>query len=93
LRLGPSSSIKEHSDPDLGWDLGEVRLHVPVTTSPGVEFVVGGVVAHMREGECWYHDFSLPHRVENRGATARVHLVIDCVLNPWLRELLVAPTP
>jgi hypothetical protein len=37
----------------------------------------------MREGECWY----LLHCVHNRGTTDRVHLVIDCQLNPWLDEM------
>jgi hypothetical protein len=92
LRLGPGSSIKEHADPDLGFDLGEVRLHVVVATNPEVEFVVGGHRLPMEPGECWYHDFSLPHRVDNRGKTARTHLVIDCILTPWLRALLEAPT-
>jgi quercetin dioxygenase-like cupin family protein len=40
----------------------------------------------MREGESWYVNFNLPHRVLNLGETARVHLVLDCVLNDWLRS-------
>jgi hypothetical protein len=44
----------------------------------------------MKEGECWYHNFNLPHRVANRGTADRVHLVLDCVLNDWLREVLLA---
>jgi hypothetical protein len=89
LRLGPTSSIKEHADLDLGIELGEVRLHIPITSNPQVEFVVGGARVEMGEGECWYHDFSLRHRVENKGATARTHLVVDCVVSDWLRQLLL----
>jgi len=27
---------------------------------------------------------------DSRGATDRIHLVIDCVLNDWLRDLILA---
>jgi mannose-6-phosphate isomerase-like protein (cupin superfamily) len=67
-----------------------VRLHIPVVTNPEVEFVLNGVRVEMKEGECWYHNFNLPHRVANRGTVDRVHLVLDCVLNDWLREVLLS---
>ena len=88
LRLKAGSSIREHRDYQLGYEDGEVRLHIPVVTNPDVEFVVDGVRIDMKTGECWYHDFNLPHRVANRGTADRIHLVIDCVLNEWLRDLL-----
>jgi hypothetical protein len=87
LRLKAGSVIKEHTDLDLGYDDGEVRLHIPVVTNPDVVFMLGGQRIVMNEGECWYNDFNLPHSVANHGATDRVHLVIDCVLNDWLRAL------
>jgi hypothetical protein len=91
LRLAPGSVIREHSDFDLGEELGEVRLHVPVVTNPNVEFYLAGKRVAMEAGECWYLDLSLPHRVQNRGASERVHLVVDCVLNDWLRHLIDHP--
>jgi len=91
LRLAPGSIIREHADGDLGEALGEVRIHIPVVTNPQVEFYLAGKRVGMEAGECWYLDLSLPHRVQNRGATARVHLVVDCVLNDWLRELIANP--
>jgi hypothetical protein len=42
----------------------------------------------MNEGEGWYLNLSLPHRVENNGTTDRVHLVIDYVVNEWMRSLI-----
>ena len=39
---------------------------------------------NMQPGEAWYLNFNLPHSVANRGTTDRIHLVIDCVMNPWL---------
>jgi hypothetical protein len=91
LRLAPGSVIREHSDSDLGEELGDVRLHIPVVTNPEVEFYLAGKRVAMEAGECWYLDLSLPHRVQNRGASERVHLVVDCVLNDWLRDLIRNP--
>jgi Aspartyl/Asparaginyl beta-hydroxylase len=88
LRLAPGSIIREHSDFDLGEQLGEVRLHIPVATNSQVEFYLAGKRLAMDAGECWYLDLSLPHRVQNRGASERVHMVVDCVLNEWLRDLI-----
>jgi hypothetical protein len=77
----------------LGEEGGDVRLHIPVVTNPSVEFYLAGRRVPMQAGECWYLDLSLPHRVQNLGASERVHLVIDCVLNDWLRALICNPLP
>lgn len=91
LRLKAGSVIKEHRDHELGFEDGEVRLHIPVATNPEVEFILNQKHVIMQEGECWYINVNQPHGVANRGATDRVHLVIDCVVNQWLRELLLVP--
>ncbi|HVY70256.1 MAG TPA: aspartyl/asparaginyl beta-hydroxylase domain-containing protein [Verrucomicrobiae bacterium] len=96
LRLNAGSVIKEHSDYKLSYADAELRLHIPVVTNPDVEFFLNNQRVVMGEGECWYNDFTLPHRIANRGATDRIHLVIDCELNDWLRgvferSLAVAP--
>ena len=44
----------------------------------------------MSEGEAWYLNFNLPHSVENNGERARVHLVIDCLVNDWMRNFFSA---
>jgi hypothetical protein len=44
----------------------------------------------MNEGELWYLNVNQPHHVTNRSTTDRIHLVIDCVVNDWLREVLLA---
>ncbi len=93
LRLASGSIIREHSDSDLGEDLGDVRLHIPIVTNPQVEFYLAGKRVAMDAGECWYLDLSHPHRVQNRGPSERVHLVIDCVLNDWLRYLIRKAEP
>lgn len=90
LRLGPGSTIREHKDYNLSLDDGEIRLHIPVRTNQDVDFIVGGKRVVMAEGECWYHNFNLPHSVANRGTTARVHLTLDCVVDDWLRDVVVS---
>lgn len=90
LRLGPGAVIKEHCDPMLGLDYDEARIHVVLSTNPGVECRIDGASQHWAAGECWYGDFSKPHSFVNRGETERVHMVLDCVLDDWLRALLRA---
>ncbi len=88
MRLHAGSRIHEHRDRDLTLDDGEMRLHVPVFTSDAVEFFVSGERLFLREGECWYIDFSLPHRIVNSGTEHRVHLVIDAVATEAAIDLL-----
>jgi hypothetical protein len=85
LRLAAGSNIREHRDYQLSFEDGAVRIHIPMLTNPGVEFYLDGRRVEMREGEAWYLNFNLKHRVYNGGADDRVHLVLDCVLNDWLR--------
>lgn len=88
LRLGPGARVREHRDYRLGYDDGEVRIHVPLTTNPGAEFLLEGEPIDMAPGEAWYVDFNRPHAVANGGDRPRVHLVVDCEVNPWLDEVL-----
>jgi mannose-6-phosphate isomerase-like protein (cupin superfamily) len=85
LRLAAGSVIREHRDDDLRFEEGEARLHIPLATNPAVEFFVDGERVFIEAGECWYLNLSLPHRVQNRGIQERIHLVIDCQINAWLR--------
>ena len=87
LNLKANSIIKEHRDHELSFENGEARLHVPIYTNPSVEFYLTNVIVKMNEGECWYINANLPHRVSNLGTTDRIHLVIDCVVNDWLKSL------
>lgn len=94
LRLGAGARILDHTDLNLGFADGEVRLHVPVTTSADVEFLLAGTALDMALGEVWYLDLNEHHAVTNAGDRARIHLVIDCVVDDWLRDVLVrAATP
>ena len=88
MRLSPGSVIKEHSDHDLDAAAGMARVHIPITSNPDVAFELNRRRVVMAPGEAWYLRLSDPHRVANRGASERVHLVADLVVNGWLADLL-----
>lgn len=87
LKLAAQSNIREHKDYKLGFEDGELRVHVPVVTNLDVAFFLAGEQVIMQEGEAWYLDLNLRHRVENHSDIDRIHLVIDCMVNDWVREL------
>ncbi len=87
LSLAPGSWIREHTDHELGFEHGEVRIHVPIQTGDSVEFYVCGERLRLDAGGCYYVNVDLPHRVNNRGVLPRVHLVIDAAVDDWVRVL------
>jgi hypothetical protein len=90
MRLGPGSSIEPHRDHDLAAELGVARVHIPIRTNAEVDFRLNGVRIDMMAGSAWYLRLADTHSVVNAGATDRVHLVIDLVVNDWLRRMLDA---
>ena len=88
LKLASGARIIEHRDYNLSLEDGEIRLHIPIATSPFVEFYLNGERIVMKPGECWYINANLPHKVDNFGDTDRVHLVIDCMVDDWIRSLI-----
>lgn len=88
LRLGAGAQIREHRDFNLGVRYGVVRFHVPIQSSAEIKFFLDHERILMQEGECWYLDLTLPHRVENSSEVDRIHLVIDCVVNDWVRSII-----
>jgi hypothetical protein len=88
MRLTSGSIIKEHDDIDLDAESGVARIHIPITTNPGVEFELNRVRVAMEPGSAWYLRLSDPHRAANNGATDRVHMVADAVVNDRLTDLL-----
>jgi hypothetical protein len=41
----------------------------------------------MQEGDCWYINANLPHRIANKGSSNRIHFVVDCKVNHWLSQV------
>ncbi len=92
LRLSAGSRIREHRDYKLSIEDGEFRVHIPVQTNPDLVFMLGGERVVMREGTMWYLNVNHPHSVYNGGAAARVHLVVDCVVNEWVTRMVASAT-
>jgi len=90
LNLGVGAYIKPHKDHELGYENGCFRLHIPITTNKEVEFILDGNRLTMLPGECWYTNVNYTHSVANRGASDRVHLVIDGQRNDWSDELFLS---
>jgi mannose-6-phosphate isomerase-like protein (cupin superfamily) len=87
LNLKAGAVIKQHRDFELAFEKGEARLHFPIVTNKAVEFYVNDLRVSMQPGECWYINANLPHRVANYGSTDRIHLVVDCKVNSWLKNI------
>ena len=90
LRLHAGSNITEHVDRALDFEDGEVRIHIPIVTNDRVRFFLDGSRLVMAPGECWYTNVNLPHSVENSSTDDRIHLVLDCRVNEWLREIFAS---
>ena len=76
MRLAPGCEVPLHTDTNYHWHT-RVRIHVPITTHPGVQFHCGDKQTHMGAGECWIFDTWKQHRVVNSSEHERVHLVFD----------------
>jgi hypothetical protein len=87
LNLKTGANIKPHRDHELAFENGEARLHFPVLTNEHVEFFIEEELVRMNEGECWYINANLTHHVANKGTTDRIHLVVDCKVNDWLKQV------
>lgn len=93
MRLKRGGHIYRHSDPLESISRDLVRLHIPITTSPDVEFIVDGTRIRMCPGEVWHVDVRFKHEVHNLGSSHRVHLVLDLLRNATLQQLLESSTP
>jgi len=93
LRLEPGAEIKPHKDHELGYEDGNFRIHIPITTNTDVCFILNGKPLKMHPGECWYTNVNYTHSVSNNGTTDRVHLVIDGKRNTWSDDLFFSLAP
>ena len=96
MRLKAGTDIKKHTDKvDKSIKEGKlVRLHVPLKTGPKVSMTLWkGKNAHsynLEQGKYYYVDVSKPHAVDNSEDYDRLHLVIDCYMNPRLENVISA---
>ncbi|MGF1774226.1 aspartyl/asparaginyl beta-hydroxylase domain-containing protein [Vibrio wakamikoensis] len=86
MRLHSKSIILPHRDAGLCHEYGAARLHLPIKGAEQVKFLVDGHQVPMEAGQLWYVNANEIHQVENFGSVERIHLVIDCEVNDWLRR-------
>ena len=89
MSLKAGAEIRRHTDMDLCFEDGCVRLHIPIQTHPDVTFLINDHPVFFAEGECWYMNANYPHQVSNNSQVDRIHLVIDCIVNDWLSDLFI----
>lgn len=84
LFLPPGKKVGEHTDKGFNWNVGMVRLHIPIVTHPDVIFEIAGERCLWQPGEFWFGDFNQPHWLHNQSDIVRVHLVLDCFVDEAL---------
>lgn len=96
-RNGKGGSLTRHTDiadKAMGTADGQiVRFHLPLVTDPAIQlhtWDLSGVKTstHLRAGAVYYLDARKPHAVTNPTGVDRVHLVVDVVCSPAIRELI-----
>ncbi len=87
MRLDGNAEATAHADVNYYW-MERLRVHLPIVTTPGVEFVCGERSVHMAAGEAWVFDTWRIHNVLNPHPTRRIHLVADTVGSPELWDLI-----
>lgn len=93
MRLKAGAHIRPHSDHGLSLESGQARLHLPIQTSDAIRFLVDREPMPLRAGELWYFNAELEHEVHNPGTEDRINLVVDCVVDDWLRGVIAAGDP
>lgn len=81
MRLAPYNEVPLHADINYHWK-HRVRIHVPIITDPGIQFICGKKSVHMAAGEAWIFDAWKQHTVINSTEVTRVHLVADTAGTP-----------
>jgi len=87
MSLAAGGVIKEHRDAGTCLEDGITRLHIPIQTSAQVMFFIDHEPVHFTAGDTWYLNASCLHGVHNESQQARIHLMLDCISNDWLKDL------
>ena len=98
MKLKAGAVIKEHRDfayfggQRWSFERGRIRVHIPIITGANVFWMLNGKRIDMKAGEAWYVNVCMPHSVENRGDTDRIHLVLELEVNEWVRSVFPPET-
>lgn len=65
----PGTKLITHQDaPD------KIRIHIPIFTNDSSKWIIDGEEFHMEPGWAYIVNTTLPHSLENKGTTDRIHL-------------------
>ena len=65
----PGTKLITHQDaPD------KIRVHIPIYTNDDSNWIIDGEEYHMEPGYAYLVNSTLPHSVENKGSTDRIHI-------------------
>ena len=87
MALDAGGVIKPHRDRGGAFEDGLARLHIPLRTQAAVTFCIDDDEVHFSRGDTWYLNADCTHAVYNRSPDTRIHLMLDCPVNPWLQQL------
>lgn len=65
----PGTKLITHQDAT-----DKIRVHIPIYTNPDSNWIIDGVEYHMEPGYAYLVNTTLPHSVENKGTSNRIHL-------------------
>ena len=85
--LDPNANIKPHRDAGYSFEQGKTRIHIPIETNEEVQLLLNDTPVKMNPGETWYCNFSIKHEVQNNSSKPRTHLIMDCMVNDWLKDI------
>ena len=89
MTMAAGGRILPHTDPGGGFEDGVARLHIPIITDQRVLFHIDGETIHFSAGRTWYMNANCTHAVDNNSEIERIHLVIDCIPNDWLKQVFI----
>lgn len=79
VELPAGASIDRHQD-EGAYAQHFDRFHLPLVSDPGNTFTCGAETIHMAPGELWQFNHRIEHEVANNSSAARIHLIIDAVI-------------
>ena len=65
----PGTKLITHQD-----STDKIRVHIPIHTNEDSNWIIGGEEFHMEPGWAYLVNTTIPHSVENKGSTNRIHL-------------------
>ena len=94
MRLRAGTKISRHTDKvDKEIKNGKIiRIHAPLKTNEKVKMSLwegkNEIQCNLQKGRYYYTDVSKPHAVTNDADFDRLHLVIDCYINPKIEGMI-----